>query len=112
MCIPSVIHTPRALGGKGARTAVLGLRHNSSNTPFRPLSQLLVECSSPTDQGNAVNRSARSVAFAASPRTGPTPKISSTDRNVELWVYRGAAVVHVAASGVDELMRRLGLWLR
>jgi hypothetical protein len=38
----------------------------------------------PADQGNAVNRSARSVAFAASPRSGPTPKISSTDRNVEL----------------------------
>ncbi len=33
-----------------------------------------------------VNRSLRSVAFAASPRNGVTPKISCTVRSVELWV--------------------------
>ena len=36
--------------------------------------------------GKLTNRSLKSVAFAASPSIGLTPKISSTVRSVELWV--------------------------
>ena len=37
-------------------------------------------------QGNEVNRSLKSVWFAAPPSMGPTLKISSTVRSVELWL--------------------------
>ncbi len=36
--------------------------------------------------GKLTNRSLKSVAFAASPSIGVTPKISSIVRSVELWV--------------------------
>jgi hypothetical protein len=36
--------------------------------------------------GKLTNRSLKSVAFAASPNIGITPKIASIVRSVELWV--------------------------
>src|SRR5439155_348202 len=39
------------------------------------------------DYGKLRNRSLKSVAFAASPSIGLTPKISSTVRSVEQWVW-------------------------
>src|SRR5437879_253906 len=36
--------------------------------------------------GKLTNRSLKSVALAASPRSGVTPKISWSERNAELWV--------------------------
>src|SRR2546425_1452714 len=62
---------PRRRAGGGLRGTLPAFAHARAHGPC---------------YGKLMNRSRKSVAFAASPSSGVTPKISSTVRSVELWV--------------------------
>ena len=59
-----------------------------SSTPAAPMKRSRRRPPQPGGSvyGKLTNRSLKSVALAASPRSGVTPKISWSERNVELWV--------------------------
>src|SRR2546427_5036116 len=84
---PYVRRTAAAAGSRPRLSSAPGGSKGTDAAAVSVAPSSLHSCPGPrTVYGKLTNRSLKSVAFAASPSIGVTPKISSIVRSVELWV--------------------------